>query len=133
MMIKRSRTTLLKISIAVAAAATLIALGTDKAPAGEPGVRPLRAIGETMGSERVVAVYENDEGACHVQLLIEEALGEQIPDEGLSAPRARFDLLLYEAAVLDGAEDRSTGIACGEAADGLTLRQPRTMQAAIGA
>lgn len=131
-MIARSRTTLLKISIAVAAAATLIALGTDKAPAGEPSVRLLQAIDATVGSERVVAVYEKEEGACHVQILIEEALGEQIPDEGLSAPRARFDLLLFEAAVLDGAADRATGIACGKDAESLTMRQSGTMLAAIG-
>jgi len=126
-MIARSTTTLLKISAAVAATATLIALGTGRAPAGEMSYKPLQAIDETFGSKHVVAVYQKEEGVCHVQLMVEQA--QNAGPDITSAARVRFDLLPYETAVVDSAESHSLAIACGEDAASLTVRQSNPLLA----
>ena len=63
-MITRSTTTLLKISAAVAAAAILIALGTDKVPAGEMSYKPLQASPGALPTPTPDPL-EREIGACY--------------------------------------------------------------------
>jgi hypothetical protein len=130
-MLKSTRKALVEGMVAVAAVATLVAIGSDMASAGgEKTYKPLQAIDETVGSKHVVAVYEKGGGECRVQLMIEEAQGAD-GNNMLAAARVRFVLEPDQAAFLDSAENQSVSFTCSEGAEALRVVQSDRVFAAL--
>ncbi|MGB2931865.1 MAG: hypothetical protein WBE08_08280 [Methyloceanibacter sp.] len=110
---------------AVAALATL-ALAAGPAGAEEPmtqvgPVGPYEPILTTLGSKRLIAFYVPDSGRCAINAVVFDSASADAP---YSASRARISLWPGEVLHLDGTDQQSIDLRCGEAAAALTLSGP---------
>jgi hypothetical protein len=113
----------------IAAAGALVVLTAANAPARalEPishlgPVGPYEPILATVGSKRVIAFYVPDSGRCSINAVVFDSASPEAP---YSASRVRINLWPGEAFALDGTQQKSIDLRCGENAATLGPERPR--------
>src|SRR5215470_16656438 len=102
-----------------AAASSLLALTAISTPASADemvqNLGPVAAnepILTTVGNQRVIAFYEPDNGHCAVNAIVYDKTD---PDTGMTtAARVRINLAPGQTASIDGAENNSLTLQCGD-------------------
>jgi hypothetical protein len=112
-----SHTQLVKLA---AAAALVILTASAPARAGDLAVNlgpvgPHEPILTTVGNKHVVAFYVPDGGQCSIDAVMWE------DTEAKTAARVRISLTPGETAHIDGSENESLNLKCGESATTLTV------------
>jgi hypothetical protein len=101
------------------AASSLLVLTAISTPAGADemvqNLGPVAAnepILTTVGNQRVIAFYEPDNGHCAVNAIVYDKTD---PDTGMTtAARVRVNLAPGQTASIDGAENNSLTLQCGD-------------------
>jgi hypothetical protein len=87
-------------------------------PEQNPGtVKANEAILETVGNQRFIAFYEAGDGDCGLNVVMWPAADES----GNSATRVRVKLEANQAAYIDGTDNKSIKLQCGDLADTLRI------------
>jgi hypothetical protein len=116
-----------------AAASAFVALGVAGLPArAEDFARNLGPVGPhepiltTVGNKRVIAFYEPGDGHCAINVVV----WDNTDADGNSAARVRVSLNPRQMVHIDGAENKSINLQCGESAENLALVDTSKMIAA---
>lgn len=117
--------------IGLAAAGALAALTAAGAPAlaDQPltnlgPVGPYEPILITVGTQRVIAFFVPDKGACAVNAVVWK---DGDPDAPYSSARVRISLKPGQMFQLDGAQRQSMSLFCGADASSLAIAAPAEM------
>jgi hypothetical protein len=75
----------------------------------------------TIGSQRLIAFYDSERGACAVSAITWK---EASPDAPYASTRVRVNLKPGQMFQLDGAQRQSISLFCGDDASTLTVAAP---------
>jgi hypothetical protein len=89
-------------------------------------VGPHEPILTTVGNKRVIAFYEPGNGHCAINVVV----WDNTDADGNSAARVRVSLNPRQMVHIDGAENKSINLQCGESAENLALVDTSKMIAA---
>ena len=116
-----------------AAASAFVTLSVAGLPAhAEDFARNLGPVGPhepiltTVGNKRVIAFYEPGDGHCAINVVV----WDNSDANGNSAARVRDSLNPRQMVHIDGAENRSINLQCGESAENLALVDTNKLMAA---
>jgi hypothetical protein len=112
------------------AVAAIAATNASKDALNEATYAPMQSISYLVGSKSAIGYFVQEQGACHVVLMVAENidLDQATPP---SAARLRLALRPGQGAGLDSDEGRSIDLTCGSGAATLTVREGRSEDLAV--